>query len=323
MTGGAASVIFHVPDRYHALLAKPDRPMIFHVIRDLIAARGGTVVLAPRDPDRDAQGRSIEDGHLHIVNNGAAVGAGYLNTATAYLADYWHLDPQGVQGNSSIGARVFDPATIATDAASAHLDALRARFVVLRQSRYRQAAKRTELPPGGIAVFLQGPAPYARGQAHLRAEAMLRAVCAGAEGRPVWVKPHPLKPDEGVALIARLQDQGLALTQVDANVHDLLAAASATVSVNSAASIEGLMHGTPAIVFGRSDFHAVVETVTRADDFAPALRRALARPHDYAAFLYWYFHDQCLWLGDPGLPDRIWRIFADAGFAPARLGLRH
>ena len=105
-------------------------------------------------------------------------------------------------------------------------------------------------------------------------------------------------------------------------MHDLLAAACATVSVNSAASIEGLLHGTPAILFGRSDFHAAAETVTRAEDFQPALQRALARPRDYTAFLYWYFHDQCLWLGDPGLTDRIVAIFADAGFSPARLGLR-
>lgn len=317
-----ASVIFHVPDRYHALLTKPDKPMIFHVIRDLVEARGGKVLLAPPEYARDAQKRAIPDGDLHIVNNGAAVGPGYLNVATAYLADYWHLDPQGVQGNSSIGGKVFDPASIDADAASAHLDALRVRFVVPRRSRYRQATKRADLPPGGIAVFLQGPAPYKRGQAHLAPEAMLRAVCEGAGGRAVWVKPHPLMPEEGVALIACLQAQGLPLTQVDANVHDLLRVACATVSVNSAAAIEGLMHGTPAILFGRSDFHFVAETVTQAQNFAPALRRALARPRDYAAFLYWYFHDQCLWLGDPGLADRIWKIFAESGFAPARLGLR-
>jgi Capsule polysaccharide biosynthesis protein len=317
-----ASVIFHVPDRYHALLAKPDKPMIFHVIRDLLLERGGTVQLAPPEFTRNADGRAIPDGHLHIVNNGAAVGPGYLNAATAYLADYWHLDPQGVQGNSSIGGKVFDPTIIDPDAAAAHLGTLRARFVIPRRSRYRQAAKRTDLPDGGIAVFLQGPAPYARGQAYLRAEDMLRTVCDGAGGRPVWVKPHPLKPDEGAALIARLQGQGLPLVHVDANVHDLLAAACATVSVNSAAAIEGLMHGTPAILFGRSDFHAVVETVTRADNFAPALDRALVRPRDYTAFLYWYFHDQCLWLGAPDLADRIWQIFTEAGFPTARLGLQ-
>ncbi|MES2145978.1 MAG: hypothetical protein V4516_16890 [Pseudomonadota bacterium] len=321
MTPAAASVIFHVPDRYHALLAKPDRPMIYHIIRDLVVSRGGRVMLAPPDIARDAQGRALPDGDLHIVNNGAAVGPGYLNAATAYLADYWHLDPQGVQANSSIGGKAFDATAIDPIAAASHLKALRARFVLPRRSRYRQAAKRADLPPGGIAVFLQGPAPYARGQAHLRPEAMLRAVCAGAGGRAVWVKPHPLKPEEGLALIARLRTQGLPLTQVDANVHDLLASACATVSVNSAAAIEGLMHGTPAILLGKSDFHFVAETVTRPEEFAPALDRALARPRDYAAFLYWYFHDQCLWLGDRALADRIWTIFAAAGFPPARLGL--
>jgi hypothetical protein len=66
----------------------------------------------------------------------------------------------------------------------------------------------------------------------------------------------------------------------------------------------------------------VVESVTRAENFAPALSRALVRPRNYAAFLYWYFHDQCLWLGDPGLAHRIWRIFEESGFPSTRLGLR-
>lgn len=317
-----ATIFLHVPARYEVLLRRPDKPMIHSVIRDIVLARGGTVVLVPPDYPRDTKGGAVPDGHLHIVNNGAAVGPGYLNTATAYLEDYWHLDPQGVQANSSIADRPYDPASIDPETAATHLAALRARFVTPRRSRYRQPARRAELSPGGIAVFLQGPAPYARGQAHLRPEAMLRAVCAGAGGREVWVKPHPLKPEEGAALILRMQRAGLPVLPVGANVHDLLAAAAVTVSVNSAASVEGLLHGTPAVLFGRSDVAAVVETVTRADDFAPALDRALARSRDYAAFLYWYFHIHCLWLGAPDLHTRIWQIFADAGFPPARLGLR-
>jgi hypothetical protein len=315
-----ASVILHVPARYDAMLAKAERPLLFGAIRDLIAARGGRVVLAPLAIPRDATGRAVLDGDLHIVNNGQEVAEGYLNAATAYLEGYWHLDPRGVQAASSIGLQPFDPALVDPVAAAVHLAGLQARFLAVRQSRYRQPPPRADLPAGCIAVFLQGPQPYRRGQAFMDAAAMLRAVCAGAGGREVWVKPHPLKQAEGEALIARLRATGLAIRGVTAHVHDLAAVAAVTVSVNSAVAIEGMLQGTPAILFGTSDFHTAVETVRVADEFADALARALARPRDYAAFLMWYF-GQCLWLGDPALPERILQVFDAAGFRAARLGL--
>jgi hypothetical protein len=318
---GVASVILHVPERYGAMLAKARRPLLYGAIRDLVRARGGRVVLAAPGIERDDKRQPLQDGNLHIVNNGHVRAPGYLNAATAYLEGYWHLDPRGVQSASSIGLAEFDPHAVDPMSAAAHLADLRARFAARRRSRYQQMAARTDLQPGGIAVFLQGPEPYLRGQAYLDAPEMLRAICAGAGGREVWVKPHPLKVDEGEALIASLRAEGLMIRAVQANVHDLAAAAVVTVSVNSAVAIEGMLHDTPAIVFGRSDFHAAVETVMEADGFPAALERALARPRDYSAFLQWYFQ-QCLWLGDPGLAGRILAIFAAAGFSADRLGLQ-
>lgn len=318
--GNPASVILHVPERYGAMLEKARRPLLYGAIRDLVRAGGGQVVLAPPGIERDDLRRPVQDGNLHIVNNGHVRASGYLNAATAYLEGFWHLDPRGVQAGSSIAVRGFERSKIDPVAAASTLAELRSRFVQARKSRYSQMAARTDLSPGGIAVFLQGPEPYLRGQAYLEADAMVRAVVAGAGAREVWVKPHPLKLDEGAALIAALQAEGLAVRAVEANIHDLVAAAAVTVSVNSAVAIEGMLHGTPAILFGRSDFHHVVETVTEADGFAAALARALEGPRDYAAFLHWYF-GQCLWLGDPGLPVRILEVFAAAGFPPERLGL--
>ncbi len=316
----AAAVILHVPERYGAMLAKARRPLLYGAIRDLVEARGGRVVLAPLTIERDGWRQPVQDGNLHVVNNGQVRADGYLNSATAYLGGYWHLDPRGVQAGSSIGLRAFDPLAVDAKAAEAHLAILRARFVVPRRSRYKQLGDRTALEPGGIAVFLQGPEPYLRRQAFLPADEMVRAVCAGAGGREVWVKSHPLKIPEGEALIGALQAEGLAIRGVQANVHDLLAAAAVTVSVNSAAAIEGMLHGTPAILFGRSDFHGAVETVEVAHDFPVALTRALTVPRDYAAYLFWYF-GQCLWLDDPRLSERILDIFDRVGFSAERLGL--
>jgi hypothetical protein len=316
-----ACVWLHLPPRFEAMLHKGDMSSLYAVIHDLVTARGGTVRVTTPNFPKDQAGRPMEDGDLHVVNIGTALGPGYLNAATAYLADYWHLDPQGVQAASSIGGKIFDPNLVDPVLAARHMADLRARFVLPRRSRYRQAMRRVELEPGGIAVFLQGPAPYRLGQAYLKAEPMIRAVCAGSGGRAVWIKPHPLKEDEGLALIAHLQAGGLPIQPVVANVHDILSAACVTVSVNSAVAVEGMLHATPAILFGRSDLHPMVETVTRADDFEPAIERALDAPRDYAAFLYWYFHDQCLWLGAPDLAARILGVFAAQGFDSDRLGL--
>lgn len=316
-----ASVVLHVPDRYAAMLTKGRRPLLHGAIRKLVGSRGGSVVLAPLAIERGPDGRPLQDGNLHVVNNGHVRAEGYLNAATAYLEGYWHLDPRGVLAASSIGLRDFDPASIDPARAAAHLSDLRARFAAPRRSRYKQPTGRVELVAGGIAVFLQGPEPYLRRQAHLEADAMLRAVAAGAGGREIWVKPHPLKEPEGEALIRGLQAEGLAIRLVQANVHDLVAAAAVTVSVNSAVAIEGMMHGTPAILFGRSDFHMAVETVTRAGDFPAALSSALARARNHAGFLCWYF-EQCLNLDDADLETRLLTIFAQAGFPAARLGLR-
>lgn len=317
---GTASVILHVPERYGAMLGTGRRPLLYGVIRNLVEARGGRVELAPLSIARDAGRRPVQDGNLHIVNNGHVRSQGYLNAATAYLEGYWHLDPRGVQAASSIALATFDPGLVDPGRASDHLAALRQRFVQPRRSRYQQMRARVEMDPGGIAVFLQGPEPYLRKQAFLPADAMLRAVVAGAGQREVWVKPHPLKLDEGSGLIAALRAEGLAIREVHANVHDVIAAAAVTVSVNSAVAIEGMLQGTPAILFGRSDFHAAVETVAEAEAFAAALSRALTRPRDHAAFLLWYF-EQCLWLEEPDLEPRILRVFAKAGFPPDRLGL--
>lgn len=113
---------------------------------------------------------------------------------------------------------------------------------------------------------------------------------------------------------------GFNLIESAANVHDILARAAVTVSVNSAAALEGFLHGTPAILFGQADFQQFCETVLHPDDFPAALHKALTTKRDYAAALYWYFGQQCLHLDAPDFEARLWATFAAAGFDAARLG---
>lgn len=313
-----ARVVLHIPPRMVAAMGGVKPPLLYGRIRQCLAARGVGVALVE---GFDAAAWR-EDGDLHIVENGRWQRPGVLNAATAYLEGFFHVDPQGIQAASRIGALRYDPAAVDGVAAEAYLSALQQRFTVPRHSRYKQERAVSDLPDGALAVFLQGPAPQRNGQAYCSFVAMLEAVCAGAGGRPVLVKPHPLKPELGAEIIATVRAKGFAPMATGANVHDILATCAATVSINSATAIEGFLHGKPAVLFGRSDFHAFVATARAAAEFEAALAQALADPPDYARAVYWYFGQHCLDIQADSFDARLLAIFAEAGFDAARLGLR-
>ena len=312
-----ARVLLHLPDYMLARLAA-GKPLLYSRIRDCLLARGGVVDLVA---GFDKVGWR-EDGDLHIVENGAGQRPGVLNAATAYLDGFFHVDPVGIQAASRIGGLPYDPAALDGVVAAVYLAALQRRFVLPRRSRYTQERAACDLPEGALAVFLQGPAPQRNGQAYCSFPAMLETVCAGAGGRPVVVKPHPLKPELGAEIIAKVRAKGFDPIATDANVHDILAACSATVSINSATALEGFLHGKPAVLFGKSDFAALVQTAREPGEFGSALARALDNPPDYARALYWYFGLNCLDVQADNFEARLLAIFAEAGFDAARLGLR-
>ena len=316
-----ARVILHLPRKVHQTFRSMKLYGLHAAIERSITARGGTVLLADRGEELYALGTLPGDGDLHIVENGSAQGPGYLNTAVAYLDGFFHLDPQGVLADSSLRHLDYDPSEIDETEARAFFRRLKARFVNRRHSRYGQPRAVADLPDGAIAVFLQGPKPERHGQAHLSTQDMLRAVARAAGGRPVLVKLHPAAPAYGAEKLALARQSGLSFLETEANVHDILAKAAVSVSINSACGFEGFLHGTPAIFFGRSDFHHAVETVHRIEDFPRALDRALTRRRNYAKAMYWYFGQHGFWLDDPALEAKLLAQFTAQGFPPDRLGL--
>lgn len=315
-----ARVIFHLPENYFTRYHKAKHLALYPLIEAVITRRGGEILLAPRSGP--ATGAPRPESDLHIVENGRLQRPNYLNAALAYLPGFWHLDPLGVLADSSMQHRSFDPAQVDGATATAFFAKLQTDFAVARRSRYGQMTETSALPQGCIAVFLQGPQPQRRRQAHLDYADLLRVVAKGADGRPVVAKPHPLKQEHGQAVIAQVRAEGFDIVETDANVHDVLAAAAVSVSINSAAAIEGFLHGTPAILFGRSDYAQMVETVTDPADFPAALTRALTTPRDYPRWFQWYFAENCLNLTAPDFETRLLARFAEAGFDADRLGLR-
>lgn len=320
----SARIVFHLPARY--LEDWRDRPAaaLYRKIAELTQPRGAQILVVDRR-DRPFQGgatTAYDDGDLHIIDGGRAQGPGVLNGSLAYLPPFWHLDPLGVQAESGIGAMTYDPNKVMHRPAMAFFDRMRARYPLARKSRRGQNMVHTSIPEGGIAVFLQGDRPQEQGLSFCSAEQMLRAVAAGAGGRQVWVKPHPLALLADAELIDDLVGQGVNILPTTANVVDLIAAASVTVSFNSACALEGFLQRKPAILFGRSDFHHFSHVVRRPEDFPQTLDAALcAQPGGYAKYLYWYFSRNCLNITAQDLASRLYQIFDAKGFPDHRLGL--
>lgn len=297
---------------------------LYRVIRDMGRREGIAVDLCPRAEDLTPATRAVtdgrfDDGNLHVIDDRSVQAPGVLNAAVAYFWEFWHLDPRGTKACSSIGDLTYDPRAMPYARAERFFAAQRARRVVPRLSKYGQKAERSDLPPGALAVFLQGDYPQRQAVTGFDDLAMLAAVRGADLDLPILVKPHPLVKNPFT--LAELQlslrgDDRVRLT--DANVHDMLETCLATVSINSTVALEGFLHRKPAVLFGQADFHHLCGRVERPEDFAPVLEAQRGRRRGYAQYLAWYFLRHCLRLGSPGLEAAIWARFAAAGFPKER-----
>lgn len=280
--------------------------IVFHVTQAHLAPDGGLSGVFYRNLQSDfvqagfqteAVHRQLPDlaglnhpDRFHFVHNGRISHPRVLNTGYGYLGSYWYADPQGVFGDSSITGLPFDESTVRYKPASAFFDRLVARLVATRHSRYNQPKDVRRFPGGAIAIFLQGISDPVERARHMTARAMVVAVLADTRGRAVIVKPHPGNDDQETRQLVRwLRRDHPDVIVTDANVHDILADCAVSVSLCSAASLEGMLHRKPAVLFGRADFHHCAQTVQVPADWPAALDRALGQAVPYRKYLYWFF----------------------------------
>lgn len=320
-----SKVVLHLSEQFTRDFQYQPHLGLHSRIQDLITGRGGDIEVRNRDErlcgsKQEDWSNLLERDCLHIIENGLVQRAGVLNTTRAYLPPFYHLDPRGVLEHSSAGEARYNPAAVDAEAAQHFWDSLQNHFVE-HQSRSGQIEQRSAIPVGCLAIFLQGKNwPIAHGTS---SEAMIRTVVAHAGDRAVVIQAHPgFNSKAELKIIDDLRAEGVNFIPTDANAQDILKACAATVSFNSPFAIEGFLHEKPALLFGKSDFHHLCETVTEPDDFPAHLSRALAARHDYKRFLHWYFSTFCLSLNSADLDARLLQTFADQGFPAQRLGLR-
>lgn len=307
-----ASFVFHLPRSWLGPFGSGLLPF-YQKLTEGLQAEGHAVTLV--DLDRDTVMAQVEaDDAFHVVNHGRFRHPRVRNAGIAYVYPFWNMDPAGIRAFSSIADMPFRPDQIAGEVARPFMRRLRKRLIGGRTSRYEQPEDSTEVPDGCIAVFLQSEAHRIVGETlYLSRWDMLETVCQSAEssGQPVVVKPHPRDSDpETGAQLDALCARYAQLQVSTGNIHDLLAAASRVVTINSAVGIEAYLHRTPVILCGQADFHHIADVARSPDALAQALG-AEPRKRAYDKYIWWYFADQCLSTVEPDLIARFVARFED------------
>jgi len=299
----AGEIHIHLtPPVFAAAATNPNQ--FYGKLAEGLTSRGATVRIVERSPIFLPP--DPEDGNFHFVHEGLAQQGNLLNTGLAYVFPFWYADPQGVYDLSSVAAMEFDPETIDAEAARGFARRLRTRIVGGRISRYDQKPEVTEFAGGHIAVFLQGDTDIADRARFMSSAKMMRTVLAASRGREVLIKPHPRGMTRQEAqVLDQLVGKFSNVRMVDANVHDVLSGAAVTVSINATASFEGLIHGVPAILCGRSGFSHCATICETPDQLLKTIAQAKFKPGPIAKFLYWFLGQQMLNAGSEDMLDHV------------------
>lgn len=295
--------IFHLPGSWLSPFGEGVLPF-YQKLFDGLDTRGvswDTCVL-----DRESvMDQVARDDAFHIVNHGRFQHPRVLNSGIAYVYPFWNMDPAGIRAFSSIGGASFDARDVDGEVARPFFKRLRKRLVLGRTSRYEQPDDIAEVPEGAVAVFFQSEGHRIVGETcYLSRWEMLEGVLAATDG-PVVVKPHPRDRDpETGRRLGNLCFKHPNLSISDANIHDILSAASRVVTINSAVGIEAYLHRKPVILCGQSDFHHIAQVARNAQDLGRFLNEE-KRAKAYDKYMYWYFGHHCLSTVEEGLIDRF------------------
>lgn len=291
-------------------------------LADGLRARGGDVRLVMHERDKVADQIAADDG-FHVIDHGQTRDPRVLNSGIAYILPFRNMDPWGIRAFSSIADKHFDPARIPAPAAASFAARLQERLIGGRTSRYIQPADVMAVPAGCIAVFLQTESHRLVGETcYLSMRRMVTALMARDDPRPICIKPHPRDFDSDTHEWLYAQAQADPRVQIVAgNIHDILAACSVVVTINSAVGVEAMLHAKPVVLCGHTDFHHCAVTVKTVDEMDAGVAQAMAQIWPYEAFLYWYFVRHCLSpLRKTLVQDFLGKV-TSAGFNVARFRL--
>jgi hypothetical protein len=298
------------------------------LLKECLRELGHTVVEQPSSPLVGDEDEGV-DFRIYAHKTRRDI-AGDLYYNQVHLRNLFTLDGQGWGADHSAAGKpdAFD--RVDPRAAAQFCTALRDEMLASGLSKHpqpdRSRVPAEALPEGYAFVPLQRPHDYVQiHHAPISVVDFVDVLADWAESRrqPVAIKPHPFNerdPEVLQALERRSRGSRFVL-RVDENVHDLVARATAVVTINSGVGFESLIHGKPVVTFGRSDYAHLTYRATagRLDEaWRYAAEYTEVQRQRAWQFLYHYFFEHGYYLSESTLADCRRRLLA---YLASRAGL--
>ncbi|MEX0350471.1 MAG: hypothetical protein AB3N15_13695 [Paracoccaceae bacterium] len=247
--------------------------------------------------------------HKHIVVGlRKAQRARILHAHTSYLWGFWYLDPKGYYWTSSLAGTQFDAAAIDPGSAKYFFDGVSGHMTRENISRLAQPA-RSDVPltPAAATVFLQEIDNFKTPVHYLDTPEMIRHTALAIKDR-VNVKLHPAQSDQTRPRVLQLCTEFPNVGVSSENVHELIQASAVTVSQNSAAGFEALMHKRPVVTCGRSDYHHATLVARTGEELQNSVRTApqALGNFPYEQYFFWFLRENMLEPQKGDFLDRAW-----------------
>lgn len=334
-------MLHHLTDTYASRAPRPNRPSVIFHAKDswLASVRDGKFDFSDKiatyarsqgcdtytvEAGSERSNNLLAQTHAHIfIGHRPETDRSILHAMPSYIWGFWYLDPDGVNWNSSLVAKDFQPTDIDTAAATYFFNGVSGHMLRHNISKFQQATVETQLPPARAVIFLQELDKYAAPVHHIDTQKMIATVAKSTDQK-VYVKLHPAQSEVFRNRYTSICTRFANIEITDHSIHALTQAADIVVTQNSAAGFEALLQKKPIITCGRSDYAHATLTAQSPQDLRKALRTAPAdlAGFEYAKYLYWFLAQHMLEPQNDGFETHAWaRISPLLGEAPQKLHL--
>jgi capsular polysaccharide biosynthesis protein len=271
------------------------RHNFFGILIRAFEGRGFKVTLRPNTEEERLESEA-RDGyslfHLETPFHDRA-----LDVRLAYMYPFWRIEGVQWREDYRVAQKAFDPTEINEEEARKFTRFWRKKLL----SNMGAASKHGS----HVLVALQGRLQDQRHGQAMSPIAMIREVLAQDRFRQIVIKLHPKEPYTNQELAALEEFESNPRVEFgNGDIHTLIADCDYIVTQNSSTAFKGLLQNTPAVLFGESDFHHILESVNR-DGAARAFRNIQSKRMPYAKYFYWFLQMNMINAGRDGAAEKI------------------
>jgi len=291
-----AKLRLHLPSPMREDAARGDVNIINRIAK-AVAPSGYDVVFCAEEEALDAEG-------LHLLHMREPQAPNTLTLRRAYTYPFWQIEATNQRWNFDVAQAAFDPLTIDPDQARPFFRRWREKFL-------GAASDRRE---GFIFMPLQGRLGAHRAFQAMSPLAMIEATLAADPKREIRATLHPREAYEpaDLAMLDALTARFPRFRCVKAEARDLILTCDYVVTQNSSVALQGYFAQKPAVLFAGIDFHHIAGSVPR-DGVTGAFEK-VHEPRAYAAYLFWFFKQNCVNGGAPEAEAQILARFRRHGW---------